>query len=85
MSVAEVDRALSTWRQGDVLLAIDVPFVCSAHAGTPLSDAARAGAASGADPLLDVLTDEIGFVVLSQTCDVVRSAGSAHTWSWPRS
>lgn len=73
MLVEEVADALKGWQQGDVLMGVDIPFVCFAHADLPLSDASRA-AKAGEDALLDVLTDEIGYAILSQTCDIVKSA-----------
>lgn len=72
LSVADVTSVLNTWQQGDILLGVNIPFVCFGHADLPVSEASRATAA-GEDALLDVLTDEIGFAILSQTCDIVRS------------
>ena len=72
MVAAAVDAALAGWRQGDVLLDVDIPFVTFGHAGLALTLAVEVEA--GADPLVDLLTDEPGYVVVSQTCDIVRSA-----------
>lgn len=72
MVVAAVDAALADWRQGDVLLDVDIPFVTFGHAGLPLTLGVEVEA--GDDPLVDLLTDEPGYVVVSQTCDIVRSA-----------
>lgn len=81
MHLAEVDAEMERWQQGDAVLGVSIPFVCFAHIATPLSSAARElGGIVEAEngPVLDVLTDEIGFVVLSQTCDIVRAADTRH-------
>ncbi len=63
-----VDAALREWRQGD--LALDEAwFVHVGDGALPLSEAA-AQAESGAQALT---SEVLGLVVLTQTCDVVRS------------
>ncbi|MDP9412719.1 MAG: hypothetical protein M3Q08_01220 [Pseudomonadota bacterium] len=76
MRLEDVDAKMKDWRQGDVVLGLAVPFVSFAHSATPISKDARqqAKGADQADFLFDVVTDEVGFVVLSQTCDIVRDA-----------
>ena len=72
-SLPDIDAAMAEWRQGDVLLNIDLPFVTFAHARVPLFAPGQADL-DEEGPLLDVATDEVGFVVLSQSCDIVRAA-----------
>lgn len=65
----QVDAALQSWRQGD--LALDERWFT--HVGdpaAPLSEAAAQSEGSG----VQALTSEVaGLVVLTQTCDIVRS------------
>lgn len=85
---AGVDAASQEWRQGDVVLAYDGGplFGYQAARRYPLTEPARSGAVEGQategtdgseaeeGPLMPVdLEPEHGFVVISQTCDVVRS------------
>ncbi|WP_150131220.1 hypothetical protein [Sphingobium yanoikuyae] len=72
MDMAAVDAALASWRQGDILIDVDIPFVTFGHAGLPLTRDVEIDV--GEDPLVDLLTDEPGYVIISQTCDIVRSA-----------
>ncbi|MFZ1104789.1 MAG: hypothetical protein WAN86_18390 [Hyphomicrobiaceae bacterium] len=71
-----VDKALQEWRQGDVILKPSFFMSHLAVAGSPLTPAAIEAAAelSGGDPqdLLSVESEVAGFVVLTQTCDLVR-------------
>lgn len=68
-SAAAVDAALSVWRQGDCVLG-DSWFVVRFDAAHPLSGPARLAAAAG----VDLAEEQVrGLVVVSQTCDVVRS------------
>lgn len=67
-----IDLALSAWRQGDC---VNDPqwfvFRVSPYGG--LSDAARAAVATGAD----LVEEEVpGFVVITQTCDIVRTCAT---------
>lgn len=64
-----VDAALAEWRQGDCVLG-EHWFVARHDVTHPLSSAAKAAAAEGAE-LGE--TQVPGLVVVSQTCDIVRS------------
>ncbi|NOT27355.1 MAG: hypothetical protein HOP16_14785 [Acidobacteria bacterium] len=67
-----MDRALSTWRQGDCVHGPQW-FVFRVSPSSGLSDAARAAVAAGAD----LVEEEVpGFVVVTQTCDVVRTCAA---------
>ena len=76
----EIDRALQAWRQGDISLDVGLEFFHLANLTCPHSPAsvqvAEALANDGeiiearATPVLDEVR---GVVVISQTCDVVRS------------
>ena len=73
---ARIDAWLQEWRQGDVVLTTTLPFMHLADYTLPLTEQARAAAAGdpdGAEPLGVVFTDGVGFAVLTQTCDLVRS------------
>jgi hypothetical protein len=76
--IVQIDEQLRLWRQGDVFLTDAVPAIHLAHMaapGTPAS-AELAAALNGAeDPpdLAIVSLDVAGFMVTSQTCDVVRT------------
>lgn len=64
---AAVDRALSTWRQGDLALE-EQWFVQVGDGSNPLSEAA-----AGAGPGVQALTITCdGLVIVTQTCDLVR-------------
>lgn len=64
-----IDGALEEWRQGD--LALDEPWFM--HVGDP-SVPLSAAAAQAPDAGIQALTSEVlGLVVVTQTCDVVRS------------
>jgi len=67
-----VDKALSDWRQGDCVLG-EHWFVHRVDPSVGLTDAARAAAEAGTD-LAE--TPEVGLVVVTQTCDVVRECKS---------
>ena len=70
---AQIDQALAAWRQGD--LALDEKwFVQVGDGSSPLTDAA-----AQAGPGIQALTVEcVGLVVVSQTCDVVRTCTDRH-------
>ena len=77
---AKVDEALRSWRQGDAALDVGLEFLHLANLSLPLSAASRQAANAHADggekiPAEAVaICDEVrGVVMLSQTCDVVRS------------
>ena len=64
-----IDAALKEWRQGD--LALDEPwFIHAGDPAEPLTDSAAQATEGG----LQALTSEVaGLVVVTQTCDIVRS------------
>lgn len=64
-----IDAALSKWRQGDCVVG-DQWFVHRFSPDSPLTQAAAAIAAEGTDVAEDAVA---GLVVLTQTCDIVRS------------
>jgi hypothetical protein len=70
--IIAVDKALSDWRQGDCVLG-EHWFVHRVDPSVGLTDAARAAAEAGTD-LAE--TPEVGLVVVTQTCDVVRECRS---------
>ena len=77
----DVDNALQHWRQGDVCLDAGLDFVHLADLRNPNTDAAREAAIQQTElgddlPFEPVsLLDRVsGIVVLTQTCDIVRSA-----------
>lgn len=77
---SSLDAALKQWRQGDVILGSKLAFAHIADLAQPVSQEAQghALAAAAADHVtgeLSVLESEVeGFVVVTQTCDVVREA-----------
>jgi hypothetical protein len=64
-----IDEALADWRQGDCVLG-DQWFVLRLDPSFPVTAAARAAAAEKGE-----LAEQqvVGFVVVTQTCDIVRS------------
>ena len=75
--IARIDGLLAVWRQGDVVLQEEA-FVHLADLAYPLTEeaeAAQAAVASGMDEpqIAGVYTAVPGVVVLTQTCDIVRS------------
>jgi hypothetical protein len=67
--IAAVDTALATWRQGDCVLG-EQWFALRFDPKHPLSPAAHEVTSTGADLAEDSV---LGFAVLTQTCDIVRS------------
>lgn len=70
--LSTLDRELESWQQGDV--ARDGLTLSAASRALPLTDAARKQAAADDEPgllLIGEAHDEV--VVLTQTCDIVRS------------
>lgn len=72
-----VDDEMQRWNQGDIVPASALSFVHVADLTCPLTPQAEDLAAVDSDPedslgIVDTRVDT-GFVVLSQTCDVVRS------------
>lgn len=74
MAVTEVhsriDEALGAWRQGDCFLGDDVWFLFRSNADSPLTPEAAEAAREGLDA---VESQECGFMLASQTCDIVRT------------
>lgn len=74
----DIDAALAVWRQGDVALSPNLPFVHFADLARPLTNPARqtaieAGRVEHSEPAIDAIFSEIpGVVILTQTCDIVR-------------
>jgi hypothetical protein len=67
--ISAVDSALAVWRQGDCVLG-ELWFVHRLDASFAVTDAGRTAAEAGAD----LAEQEVhGFVILTQTCDIVRS------------
>lgn len=65
----EIDAAISTWRQGD--LALDERwFIHVGDPSSPLTEASSEAEEAGPQALQ---TDVEGLVVVTQTCDIVRS------------
>jgi hypothetical protein len=72
-----IDARLNDWNQGDVVLGTAIPFVYVADYGKPITEGARQAAvadrAEGDSDLGMVAIDVPGVVVVSQSCDLVRS------------
>lgn len=76
--VKAIDEALSCWRQGDVSATGEFEFLYLADLSNPISSASENLAKHiGAKPqnlgIKPVLDEVEGFVILTQTCDIVRS------------
>lgn len=79
--ITQIDATLQTWRQGDIVLTAALPAIHLADLsipGTPESDqyAAEQGAAGEPLGLAVISQDFAGFMVVSQTCDIVRSCAT---------
>jgi hypothetical protein len=74
LCAAEVNRRLKQWRQGDLLIGVDLPFVTFAHRDLPLTAISSETIANDDDggAIVDVLSDEPGYCIISQSCDLVR-------------
>ena len=74
-----IDSALSKWRQGDVSLDAEIEFIHLADLSNAHSPASLQLAKEGSDPvepassITTLLEDTPGVVVLTQTCDLIRS------------
>lgn len=64
----QIDRCLHAWRQGDCVLG-EHWFIFRVSADAPLTEAATAAAAEGSDA---AESEVVGFMVATQTCDIVR-------------
>lgn len=71
--IAELDAALAVWRQGDLILEGAPLFIFLADMAHPLSEQAKGLAEAGATDIDVVDAPGPGLVVVSQTCDLVRS------------
>lgn len=79
--IDQVNKALQIWRQGDVVLGETLPAIHLADLavpGTPESEQyAAEQIAAGEKPSLSVVSvDFPGFMVVSQTCDIVRDCAT---------
>lgn len=75
-NIAAIDAVLNKWQQGDAVIGAAFPFVHVADLSLPLTSASRAEAAAGVVGgvnLTTIGTPTPGFVVVAQTCDLVRS------------
>jgi hypothetical protein len=70
--VQQVDAALEQWCQGDFVLG-EQGFVYRIDPERPLTEESLGAGSEGAD-LAE--SEVIGFVVVTQTCDIVRSCSS---------
>jgi hypothetical protein len=71
--LARINKVLETWQQGDLVRSASLPFAYFADAARPLSASAQKTVSADDSGLTVIETDEVGFVILTQTCDVVRS------------
>lgn len=76
-----IDAAMKKWRQGDFFLSDDLFFIHLANLARPLTDEATDLAAErteAAEPLEieGVASVVAGYVVITQTCDIVRNCKS---------
>jgi hypothetical protein len=79
--IQQIDASLRAWRQGDIVFGAELPAVHLAHLAVPVTAAATELAAEAvqAGDALDlavVSRDFEGFMIVSQTCDIVRSVAS---------
>jgi hypothetical protein len=78
----EITQALQDWRQGDVILDSDLTFLHVASAAAPLTEAAAQAAGeeapADASDLIAVEGRVSGFVVVTQTCDILRNCAKRH-------
>lgn len=71
--IAEINALLASWRQGDVVIGNTIPFVHLADLAVPTTSAAEQLAADGVSGVEIVPIDPGGLVVLTQTCDLIRT------------
>lgn len=79
--IEQIDADLRAWRQGDLVVGADLPALHLAHLAVPATAAAaelaaEAGENGDALDLAVVSRDFEGFMVVSQTCDIVRSVAT---------
>ncbi len=76
---SQIDAALRHWQQGDAILGHGLPFLHIADLNKPVTPAARAEAELGtSEDLTSIAVEVPGFVVVSQTCDVLKPCSD-----WP--
>jgi hypothetical protein len=71
----DVDAALKTWQQGDVIVGEDLSFLFLSDLSKPLSPVARIEAGFGfadGENLTSIGSKVPGFAVVSQTCDLLK-------------
>ena len=71
--IAEIDACMRSWRQGDVILSTSVPFLYLADLRRPVTLGSAKLALECNDGIWHIVTDVPGLVVVTQTCDLVRS------------
>ena len=79
--IAEIDAGLRIWRQGDVVVGDALPAIHVADLsvpGTPESEQFAADQVAAGEPLgLAIVSQDFsGFMIVSQTCDIVRSCAT---------
>jgi hypothetical protein len=76
-ALSEVDAECSTWQQGDAFVGDGLTFVHIADLARPLTENASSEAEAGfetSQSLAPIGTSIPGLVIISQTCDLIRSA-----------
>ena len=74
--ITAIDARLNDWNQGDVVLGATIPFVYVADYRKPITSGSQQAAAAdteGHEQLGTVAVDVPGIVVITQSCDLVRS------------
>jgi hypothetical protein len=74
--IKTIDARLNDWNQGDVVLGAIIPFVYLADYTRPITSGSQTAAAdnSGSGENLGTVTvDAPGIVVITQSCDLIRS------------
>lgn len=72
-----IDAILADWAQGDVLMGSDIPALRLVDLATPLTTAAADLVADEGDQgLMSLAEDAPGIMIVSQTCDLVRSSAN---------
>jgi hypothetical protein len=78
---SEVDAALKTWQQGDAIIGEGLGFLYISDLSKPLTSPARKEAESGfadGENLTSIGSEVPGFVVVSQTCDLLKPCSEWH-------
>jgi hypothetical protein len=77
IAISEVDEKCLSWQQGDAFFGETLSFVHVADLSKPLTENAELEARAGYNPkesLTSIGTKVPGLVIISQTCDLIRSA-----------